>query len=102
MLLALALASGTTAADILKRAGITAQNLNKAMGDIRQGRKADSPSAEGSYKALTKYTRDFTEEARQNKLDPVNGRDEAIRLTIQALSRRTTNYPGLTGGSSAR
>src|SRR5258708_5343112 len=97
MLLALALASGTTAADILKRAGITAQNLNKAMGDIRQGRKADSPSAEGSYEALKKYTRDFTEEARQNKLDPVIGRDEEIRRTIQVLSRRTKNNPVLIG-----
>src|SRR2546423_1784844 len=97
MLLALALASGTTAADILKRAGITAQNLNKAIGDIRQGRKADSPSAEGSYEALKKYTRDFTEEARQNKLDPVIGRDEEIRRTIQVLSRRTKNNPVLIG-----
>src|SRR5260221_3058596 len=97
MLLALALASGTTAADILKRAGITAQNLNKAMGDIRQGRKADSPSAEGSYEALKKYTRDFTEEARQNKLDPVIGRDEEIWRTIQVLSRRTKNNPVLIG-----
>src|SRR5260221_2636429 len=97
MPLALALASGTTAADILKRAGITAQNLNKTMGDIRQGRKADSPSAEGSYEALKKYTRDFTEEARQNKLDPVIGRDEEIRRTIQVLSRRTKNNPVLIG-----
>jgi ATP-dependent Clp protease ATP-binding subunit ClpB len=97
MLLALALASGTTAPDILKRAGITAQNLNKAIGDIRQGRKADSPSAEGSYEALKKYTRDFTEEARQNKLDPVIGRDEEIRRTIQVLSRRTKNNPVLIG-----
>ncbi len=97
MLLALALASGTTAADILKRAGITAQNLNKAIGDVRQGRKADSPSAEGSYEALKKYTRDFTEEARQNKLDPVIGRDEEIRRTIQVLSRRTKNNPVLIG-----
>src|SRR5258708_7334587 len=97
MLLALALASGTTAADILKRAGITAQNLNKAIGDIRQGRKADSPSAEGSYEALKKYTRDFTEEGRQNKLDPVIGRDEEIRRTIQVLSRRTKNNPVLIG-----
>src|SRR6266404_3015134 len=97
MLLALALASGTTAANILKRAGITAQNLNKAIGDIRQGRKADSPSAEGSYEALKKYTRDFTEEARQNKLDPVIGRDEEIRRTIQVLSRRTKNNPVLIG-----
>src|SRR5260221_7916002 len=97
MPLALALASGTTAADILKRAGITAQNLNKTMGDIRQGRKADSPSAEGSYEALKKYTRDFTEEARQNKLDPVIGRDEEIWRTIQVLSRRTKNNPVLIG-----
>jgi len=98
MLLALALASGTTAAEILKRAGITAQNLNKAIGNIRQGRKADSSSAEGSYEAtLKKYTRDFTEEARQNKLDPVIGRDEEIRRTIQVLSRRTKNNPVLIG-----
>jgi ATP-dependent Clp protease ATP-binding subunit ClpB len=97
MLLALALASGTTAAEILKRAGITAQNLNKAIGNIRQGRKADSASAEGSYEALKKYTRDFTEEARQNKLDPVIGRDEEIRRTIQVLSRRTKNNPVLIG-----
>src|SRR2546430_9587109 len=97
MLLALALASGTTAADILKRAGITAQNLNKAIGDIRQGRKADSPSAEGSYEALKKYPRDFTEEARQNKLDPVIGRDEEIRRTIEVLARRTKNTPVLIG-----
>jgi ATP-dependent Clp protease ATP-binding subunit ClpB len=97
MLLALALAGGTTAADILKRAGITAQNLNKAIGNIRQGRKADSSSAEGSYEALKKYTRDFTEEARQNKLDPVIGRDEEIRRTIQVLSRRTKNNPVLIG-----
>ncbi|MEA3070330.1 MAG: ATP-dependent Clp protease ATP-binding subunit ClpB, partial [Alphaproteobacteria bacterium] len=97
MLLALALASASKVADILKRAGITAQNLNKAISDIRQGRKADSPSAEQSYEALKKYTRDFTEEARQNKLDPVIGRDEEIRRTIQVLSRRTKNNPVLIG-----
>jgi ATP-dependent Clp protease ATP-binding subunit ClpB len=97
MLLALALTSASKAADILKRAGITAQNLNKAISDIRQGRKADSPSAEQSYEALKKYTRDFTEEARQNKLDPVIGRDEEIRRTIQVLSRRTKNNPVLIG-----
>jgi ATP-dependent Clp protease ATP-binding subunit ClpB len=97
MLLALALASASKAADILKRAGITAQNLNKAISDIRQGRKADSPSAEQTYEALKKYTRDFTEEARQNKLDPVIGRDEEIRRTIQVLSRRTKNNPVLIG-----
>jgi ATP-dependent Clp protease ATP-binding subunit ClpB len=97
MLLALALASASKVADILKRAGITAQNLNKAISDIRQGRKADSPSAEQSYEALKKYTRDFTEEARQNKLDPVIGRDEEVRRTIQVLSRRTKNNPVLIG-----
>src|SRR6202790_29971 len=97
MLLALALSAGTTAADILKQAGVNAQNLNKAISDLRKGRKADSPSAEQTYEALKKYTRDFTEEARQNKLDPVIGRDEEIRRTIQVLSRRTKNNPVLIG-----
>jgi ATP-dependent Clp protease ATP-binding subunit ClpB len=96
MLLALALSTGT-AADILKRAGVTAQNLNKAISDIRQGRKAETATAEGNYEALKKYTRDFTEEARQGKLDPVIGRDEEIRRTVQVLSRRTKNNPVLIG-----
>src|SRR3981189_237493 len=96
MLLALALASGP-AAEILKQAGVTAQNLNKAISDIRKGRTADTASAEQAYEALKKYTRDFTEEARQNKLDPVIGRDEEIRRTIQVLSRRTKNNPVLIG-----
>jgi ATP-dependent Clp protease ATP-binding subunit ClpB len=96
MLLALALASGA-AADILKQNGVTAQNLSKAISDIRKGRTADSASAEQGYDALKKYTRDFTEEARQNKLDPVIGRDEEIRRTIQVLSRRTKNNPVLIG-----
>jgi ATP-dependent Clp protease ATP-binding subunit ClpB len=96
MLLALALAGGT-AADILKRNRVTAQQLNKAISDIRKGRTADTASAERSYEALKKYTRDFTEEARQNKLDPVIGRDEEIRRTIQVLSRRTKNNPVLIG-----
>src|SRR3954447_23951440 len=97
MLLAVALASGTDAAEVLKRNGITAQSLREAIENIRKGRKADSPSAEQSYEALKKYTRDFTEEARQNKLDPVIGRDEEIRRTIQVLSRRTKNNPVLIG-----
>src|SRR5467141_3201589 len=97
MLLALALASGTTAADILKQVGITAQKLNKAISDLRKGRTADTASAEQGYEALKKYTRDFTEEARQNKLDPVIGRDDEIRRTIQVLSRRTKNNPVLIG-----
>jgi len=96
MLLALALAGGA-AAEILKQAGVTAQNLTKAVNDIRKGRTADTASAEQAYEALKKYTRDFTEEARQNKLDPVIGRDEEIRRTIQVLSRRTKNNPVLIG-----
>jgi ATP-dependent Clp protease ATP-binding subunit ClpB len=96
MLLALALTSGT-AADILKQSGVTAQSLNKAISDLRKGRTADTASAEQGYEALKKYTRDYTEEARQNKLDPVIGRDEEIRRTIQVLSRRTKNNPVLIG-----
>ena len=96
MLLALAVAGGT-ATDVLKQNGVTAQNLNKAINDIRKGRTADTVSAEQGYDALKKYTRDFTEEARQNKLDPVIGRDEEIRRTIQVLSRRTKNNPVLIG-----
>jgi ATP-dependent Clp protease ATP-binding subunit ClpB len=97
MLLAIALANGTEAAEVLKRNGISAQSLRQALENIRKGRKADTASAEGSYEALRKYTRDFTEEARQNKLDPVIGRDEEIRRTIQVLSRRTKNNPVLIG-----
>jgi ATP-dependent Clp protease ATP-binding subunit ClpB len=96
MLLALAFAGGT-AADVLKQAGVTSQSLNKAISDLRKGRTADTASAEQGYEALKKYTRDFTEEARQNKLDPVIGRDEEIRRTIQVLSRRTKNNPVLIG-----
>src|SRR3977135_2017472 len=96
MLVALALAGGT-AAEVLKPVGVTPQSLNKAISDIRKGRTADTASAEQGYEALKKYTRDFTEEARQNKLDPVSGRDEEIRRTIQVLSRRTKNNPVLIG-----
>ena len=96
MLLALTMAGGAVG-DVLKRAGVTPQALNKAIGDIRKGRTADTASAEQGYDALKKYTRDFTEEARQNKLDPVIGRDEEIRRTIQVLSRRTKNNPVLIG-----
>ncbi|HEY3658482.1 MAG TPA: ATP-dependent chaperone ClpB [Steroidobacteraceae bacterium] len=96
MLLALTFAGGT-AADVLKQAGVTSQSLNKAISDLRKGRTADTASAEQGYEALKKYTRDFTEEARQNKLDPVIGRDEEIRRTIQVLSRRTKNNPVLIG-----
>src|SRR5476649_710120 len=79
LLLALVLASGTEAAKILKDAGVTAQGLNKAISDLRQGRTADSATAENAYDALKKYARDLTELARNGKLDPVIGRDEEIR-----------------------
>ena len=97
LLLALVLASGSEAAKILKDAGVTAQGLNKAIADLRQGRTADSATAENSYDALKKYARDLTELARTGKLDPVIGRDEEIRRTIQVLSRRTKNNPVLIG-----
>ena len=97
LLLALTLAAGTEAARILKDAGVTAQSINKAIADLRQGRSADSATAENSYDALKKYARDLTEAAQSGKLDPVIGRDEEIRRTIQVLSRRTKNNPVLIG-----
>ncbi|HEV2561134.1 MAG TPA: ATP-dependent chaperone ClpB [Rhizomicrobium sp.] len=97
LLLALALATGTDAARILKDSGVTAQGLNTAIKDLRQGRTADSATAENQYEALKKYARDLTELARSGKLDPVIGRDEEIRRTIQVLSRRTKNNPVLIG-----
>jgi ATP-dependent Clp protease ATP-binding subunit ClpB len=97
LLLALTMATGTDVARILKDAGVTAQNLNKAIADLRQGRTADSATAENAYDALKKYARDLTEAARSGKLDPVIGRDEEIRRTIQVLARRTKNNPVLIG-----
>ena len=97
LLLALALAQGTTTAKILGDAGATAQGLNKAINDIRKGRKADSASAESQYDALKKYTRDLTQAAIDGKIDPVIGRDDEIRRTMQVLSRRTKNNPVLIG-----
>src|SRR6476659_6559500 len=97
LLLALAMAQGTEAARVLKDAGVTPQGLNKAISDLRQGRVADSATAENQYDALKKYARDLTELARSGKLDPVIGRDEEIRRTIQVLSRRTKNNPVLIG-----
>lgn len=97
LLLALALAQGTEAANVLSQAGVTPQALNTAIDDIRKGRKADSATAEDSYDALKKYTQDLTEAARDGKLDPVIGRDEEIRRAIQVLSRRTKNNPVLIG-----
>ena len=97
LLLALALATGTPAAQILKDAGVSPQGLNAAINDVRKGRKADSASAEDTYEALKKYAIDLTQRARENKLDPVIGRDEEIRRTIQVLSRRIKNNPVLIG-----
>ncbi|KAA0676552.1 ATP-dependent chaperone ClpB [Roseomonas genomospecies 6] len=97
ILLALAMADGTPSATVLKRAGVTPQALNTAINEVRKGRTADTASAEQSYDALKKYTRDLTESAREGKLDPVIGRDEEIRRTIQVLARRTKNNPVLIG-----
>jgi ATP-dependent Clp protease ATP-binding subunit ClpB len=85
------------AAEALKAAGVTPAGLNQAINDLRKGRTADSASAENAYDALKKYARDLTEDARNGKLDPVIGRDEEIRRTIQVISRRTKNNPVLIG-----
>ena len=97
MLLALVLAKDTKSAEILKSAGLTAQNLNAAINEIRKGRTASSASAEDNYDALGKYALDLTQAAQDGKLDPVIGRDEEIRRTIQVLSRRRKNNPVLIG-----
>jgi ATP-dependent Clp protease ATP-binding subunit ClpB len=97
LLLALALASGTGAAKALADAGLTPQGLNSAIENLRKGRRAESASAEEGYDALKKYARDLTAVAREGKLDPVIGRDEEIRRTIQVLARRTKNNPVLIG-----
>lgn len=80
-----------------KTYGVDAQNLNEVINNMRQGRTAESPSAEDNFQALKRYAIDFTERARQGKLDPVIGRDEEIRHTIHVLSRRTKNNPILIG-----
>lgn len=97
LLLALVIEKDSDAGKILASAGVTAQGLNAAIEAIRKGRTADSASAENAYDALKKYARDLTEDVRQGKLDPVVGRDEEIRRTIQVLSRRTKNNPVLIG-----
>ena len=96
VLLALA-ASDTSAGKVLKNAGVTAVSLEKTIADMRKGRKVDSPNAEAGFEALKKYARDVTAVAREGKLDPVIGRDEEIRRTIQVLARRTKNNPVLIG-----
>jgi len=97
LLLALTIEKDNEAAKVLEKAGLTPSGLNDAINDLRKGRTADSASAEQNYDALKRYTRDLTEAARDGKLDPVIGRDEEIRRTIQVLSRRTKNNPVLIG-----
>src|SRR5258705_345962 len=97
LLLGLALEKDSEAGRILRNGGVTPQNLNAAIEALRKGRTADSATAENAYDALKKYSRDLTQAARDGKLDPVIGRDEEIRRTIQVLSRRTKNNPVLIG-----
>ncbi|MEZ5881397.1 MAG: ATP-dependent chaperone ClpB [Nitratireductor sp.] len=97
LLLALAIEKSAPTSQILEKAGLTANALNTAINELRQGRTADSANAEAGYDALKKYARDLTKDAREGKLDPVIGRDDEIRRTIQVLSRRTKNNPVLIG-----
>ena len=97
LLLALTLSPTTAAGKALKAAGVKAENLNAAINTLRGGKTADTASAEDRYDALKKFARDLTEAARDGKLDPVIGRDEEIRRTIQILARRTKNNPVLIG-----
>ena len=97
LLLALVLATTTPAGKALAAGNVTAQALEAAITELRGGRTADSASAEESYDAMKKYARDLTEAARAGKLDPVIGRDEEIRRTVQILARRTKNNPVLIG-----
>jgi ATP-dependent Clp protease ATP-binding subunit ClpB len=97
LLLALALATTTSAGQALKSAGLDPKALEAAISQLRGGRTADSAGAENAYDALKKYARDLTQAAREGKLDPVIGRDEEIRRTVQILARRTKNNPALIG-----
>ena len=97
LLLALTLATTTAAGKALAAAGLRAEALNTAINDLRNGRSADTAGAEDRYDALKKFARDLTQAARDGKLDPVIGRDEEIRRTIQILARRTKNNPVLIG-----
>ncbi len=96
-LLAAIAREGGAAAEALKSAGVTAKKLDDAVAEIRKGKTADSAGAEDSFDALKRYARDLTEAARDGKVDPVIGRDEEIRRTIQVLARRTKNNPVLIG-----
>ncbi|MEG3089168.1 ATP-dependent chaperone ClpB [Sphingomonas sp. PB4P5] len=97
LLVALALSLNTVAGKALKTAGVTPEALNSAINEVRNGRTADSAGAEDKFDALKKFARDLTQAARDGKLDPVIGRDEEIRRTIQILARRTKNNPVLIG-----
>jgi len=97
ILQAMIMAKKSDVAGILDKAGITDSSLNQAVNDIRKGRTADSANAEDQFDALNKYAHDLTAAAREGKLDPVIGRDEEIRRTVQVLSRRTKNNPVLIG-----
>ena len=97
LLVALTLATTTVAGKALAVAGVTAQALNTAIEGVRKGRNANSAGAEAQFDALGKYARDLTQAARDGKLDPVIGRDEEIRRTVQVLARRTKNNPVLIG-----
>ena len=97
LLLALTMEKTAKTADILAKAGVTPQGLNTAINELRKGRTADTASAESGYDALKKYARDLTADAREGRLDPVIGRDDEIRRTVQVLSRRTKNNPVLIG-----
>jgi len=94
---ALAFTPKAETSGIMKDAGLEPERLDKAIQDLRKGRTADSAGAEDGYEALNKYARDLTQAARDGKIDPVIGRDEEIRRTIQVLSRRTKNNPVLIG-----
>ena len=97
LLLALVMEKDNEAGKALAAGGVTPNGLNNAINELRKGRTADTASAENQYDALKKYTRDLTEDAREGRLDPVIGRDDEIRRTIQVLSRRTKNNPVLIG-----
>ncbi|MDD9330112.1 MAG: AAA family ATPase, partial [Bartonella sp.] len=94
---ALLLEKNAKTADILTTGGVTAQALDEAIKTMRKGKTVTSRHAESQYEALEKYARDLTKEAREGKLDPVIGREEEIRRTVQVLSRRTKNNPVLIG-----
>jgi len=97
ILQAMIMAKATHVQEVIQGAGVEPTTLNQAINDMRKGRTADTANAEGQFDALSKYARDLTDMAREGKLDPVIGRDEEIRRTVQVLSRRTKNNPVLIG-----